>query len=93
MMRVRLVIMAIGFFSFAQLAQADWTASQRITWTSGYSESPVIAVDPSGNLHVVWKDSTPGNDEIYYKKSTDGGASWSTSQRLTWSPGSSYGPA
>jgi hypothetical protein len=27
-----------------------------------------IAVDPSGNIHVVWYDDTPGDFEIYYKK-------------------------
>jgi hypothetical protein len=45
-----------------------WTTSQRLTWTSGGSYDPAMAADPSGNLHLVWWDGTPGNNEIYYKK-------------------------
>jgi BNR repeat-like domain len=71
---------------------ATWTASQRITWTLGSSGRPVIVVDPSGHLHVVWEDDTPGNNEIYYKKSTDGGVTWTASQRLTWNAGESRWP-
>jgi len=45
----------------------DWTPSQGLPWTTGDSKFPAIAVDSSGNLHVVWWDDTPGNSEIYYK--------------------------
>jgi len=69
-----------------------WTASRRITWTSGISVYPDIAVDPSDNLHVTWQDSSPGNEEIYYKRSTDGGNTWTTTQRLTRTSGDSYYP-
>jgi len=72
---------------------ATWTPSQRLTWTSGYSSCPVIAVDASGNLHVVWSDETPGNAEIYYVNSPDGGTTWATSKRLTWNAGASVYPA
>jgi len=87
-----LTIAALGFFLFTQGAQADWTAARRLTWNSGISVNSTIAVDPSGNLHVLWNDNTPGNPEIYYKKSTDGGSTWASSQRLTWTSGS-WGPA
>jgi hypothetical protein len=70
-----------------------WTTSQRLTWTSGYSGVPAIAVDSSGQLHVVWYHDTAGNYEIYYKKSTDGGTTWTISQRLTWTPEASGVPA
>jgi predicted neuraminidase len=69
-----------------------WTTIQRLTWTLGESWDPAMAIDSSGNLHVLWHDDTPGNEEIYYKKSTDGGAAWTTSQRLTWTPGDSLVP-
>jgi hypothetical protein len=72
---------------------ASWSISQRLTWNSGISQVPDIAVHTSGALHIVWWDSTPGNAEISYRKSTDGGAAWTTITRLTWSAGSSYGPA
>jgi len=72
---------------------STWMTSQRICWTSGSSFKPSIALDSSGNLHVVWYDDTPGNYEIYYKKSTNGGLTWMTSQRLTWNSGWSGDPS
>jgi hypothetical protein len=71
---------------------ATWTASKRLTWTSGSSEYPDLAVDSSGNLHVVWHDDTPGNKEIYYKSSLDGGTTWTASKRLTWNSDRSMDP-
>ena len=46
----------------------------------------------SDNVHVIWNDLTPGNFEIYYKKSLNGGTTWSGIARLTWNSGSSYSP-
>ena len=93
MRRTSLMIVVFGLFLLAQTAQADWSATKRITWTSGGSYEPAIAMDSSDNLHVVWQDFTPGNREIYYKRSTDGGASWGASKRLTWTSGESFSPA
>ena len=93
MRRTGLVIAALGFVFFAQAARAQWTAPQRLTWNSGYSQFPVIAVDSSGRIHLAWQDDTPGNFEIYYKKSPDGGASWEANQRLCWTSTFSHLPA
>jgi len=84
---------ALGLCLFAQGAQAQWISAQRLTWNLGASESPSVEVDGSGHLHVVWNDDTPGNEEIYYKRSTDGGATWSPAKRLSWNTGSSELPA
>ena len=89
MKRAGLIILAFGFLFFAQLAQAQWTTAKRLTWSPDYSGTPAIAIDPSGTIHVAYEDMTPGNAELYYKKSTDGGATWSPSQRLTWTLGDS----
>ena len=70
-----------------------WSSPRRLTWNSGASSSPVIAAHSSGLLHVVWHDSTPGLEEIYYKSSPDGGASWTSAKRLTWTSAGSYRPA
>jgi len=87
-----LLIAALGLFLFAQVAQADWTLERQLTWTPGFSEDPDIAVDASGSLHVVWRDDTPGNFEIYYKKSTNGGITWTLGKRLSFTPGYSGKP-
>ena len=50
------------------------TAENNNTWTVGAAGDTV---------HVVWTDSRDGNDEIYYKRSTDDGATWGSDQRLT----------
>jgi BNR repeat-containing family member len=82
------------FYKRSSDVGVTWTPSRRLTWTSGDSRSPAIAVDSQDNLHVVWNDDTPGNNEIYYRKSTDGGSTWwVTSRRLTWTSGYSAGPA
>jgi hypothetical protein len=57
------------------------------------SSSPDIKADAFGNLHVVWQEDTPGSIEIYYRKSTDGGATWGPSRRLTWNTDASISPA
>ena len=36
-------------------------------------------------VHVAWNDHAAGeNDQMYYKRSTNGGATWSGAKRLTW---------
>jgi hypothetical protein len=60
----------------------SWSADTRLTNSSGQSWYPCVSV--SGlNVHVVWYDGRDGNDEIYYKRSTDGGTSWGSDARLT----------
>jgi hypothetical protein len=70
---------------------ATWTTT-RLTWNVGDSFYQFIAADSNNHLHVTWGDNTPGNPEIYYKKSTDGGANWTT-KRLTYNAGYSSGPS
>jgi len=92
-MKRLILVLLLGFSFSAQQAQADWTAAKRLTWTSGYSFGPAIATDSSNALHVVWYDNTPGHYAIYYKRSSNGGATWSAAQRLTWTSGDSSSPA
>lgn len=68
-----------------------WGGKRRLTKNTGYSSYPCIAVSGS-NIHVVWQDDTSGRAEIYYKLSTDTGATWGKQKRLTNSEGS-YSPA
>jgi hypothetical protein len=64
-----------------------------LTWTSGESEPPDIVIDPSGNLHLVWSDKTLWSPQAFYKTSTDAGVSWTQSQALSGTSGSSGAPA
>jgi hypothetical protein len=88
----KLIFCIIGVFFFIQSIIAQtWTTTKRLTWTPSWSYNPEIAKDSKDNLYVVWSDHTPGPDEIFYKKSTDGGMTWVT-RRLTWTQGYSYVP-
>jgi uncharacterized phage-like protein YoqJ len=69
----------------------NWT-QKRLTWTSGGSWNSSIAIDSQDNIYVVWQDETLGNDEIFLKKSTNGGTNW-TQKRLTWTSGDSWNPS
>jgi hypothetical protein len=60
----------------------SWEADTRLTNNSAFSLSPSVVVSDS-MVHVVWYDELDGNQEIYYKRSTDGGISWEADIRLT----------
>ena len=57
------------------------------------STRPAIAV--SGNtVHVVWDDNTPGNFDILYRRSTNGGVSFTEPiKNLSSNTGISFQPA
>ena len=57
--------------------------------TTGKATMPSLAVDSSGNINVVWEDNTPGNYDIFYSGSTDGGATFSPPANLSNNPGNS----
>lgn len=65
---------------------------QRLTNASGNSWYPSVATDDAF-IHICWQDARDGNNEIYYKLSTDGGASWSGDTRLTNDGGASNTPS
>jgi len=88
-----LIIVIIGCFLLIQpLGAQTWTAEKRLTSNSGYSSVPIICTDSNNHIHTVWEDDTPGNLEIFYKRSTDGGTTWVT-KRLTYNSGDSYLPS
>ena len=60
----------------------NWSSDTRLTGNDSSSSIPVNAISGS-NLHVVWTDNRDGNNEIYYKHSTDGGSTWGSDYRLT----------
>jgi hypothetical protein len=76
---------------------SQWQPDVRLTnsfansYTS-YNNAWCIASSGS-NVHIVWYDSTAGNLEIYYKRSTDAGVSWGADTRLTNNTAESMGPS
>ena len=55
---------------------------------SDVHDAQVFSVDST--VYVFWMDLTLGNDDIYFKKSTDGGASFGDTINLSNDAGDSY---
>ncbi|MBL0108722.1 MAG: T9SS type A sorting domain-containing protein [Ignavibacteria bacterium] len=76
---------------------AQWQPEVRLTNNSSeslISSNNAWCVASSGPVvHVVWYDYRDGNSEIYYKRSIDGGVSWSADMQLTNDPASSWNPS
>ena len=69
-----------------------WGTDTRLTNSDG--ESALVSVAVSGTqVHIVWRDARDGNEEIYYKRSTDGGTTWEADKRLTNDPASCLNPS
>jgi len=81
------------FFKKSSNGGNTWSTRQQLTFTAAHTTSADIACDSSDNIHLVWEDKTPGNHEIYYKNSTDSGASWSVVKRLSWTAIKSIAPS
>jgi hypothetical protein len=67
----------------------SWSPDTRLTNNRGNSNLPSIS-SSTQNLYIVWHDISDGNNEIYYKRSTDNGLSWSDNIRLTDDTSNSY---
>ena len=74
---------------------AQWQPDVRLTYDdsisfTSFNNAWCIASDIN-IVHVVWFDDRDGNPEIYYKRSTDGGATWEPdTTRLTNDPAYSF---
>ncbi len=80
----------------SSFSQSQWQSDVRLTVDIAYSITAYLnnswCVKSSGDtVHVVWSDNRNGqmNLEIYYKRSVDGGLTWSNDTRLTNSTGAS----
>ena len=80
------------FYIHSTDSGVTWIGTTRLTWNAGKSCEPSIAVDSEGGVHVVWQDDSPGNEEIFYKHSTDSGETWSGITRLSWNLRESRNP-
>ncbi len=76
-----LIIIIFAIF-FTVTLNSQWLEELRLTNNSSSSHQPSVA-SIEQYVYVVWQDYRDGNDEIYYKRSTNHGANWSGDVRLT----------
>lgn len=87
----------IIFFSLnVSVVFSQWLPEIRLTNdpAQSYTTAHSRCIGAFGNyVHVVWFDERIGNREIFYKRSTDGGITWSSDIRLTFDPNDSFDPS
>jgi hypothetical protein len=69
-----------------------WSADSQVVVSSGQATTPSLASTRSGHLHLVWRDSRDGNNEIYYKEYTPAGGWDAVDTRLTVNSASQIQP-
>ena len=80
------------YFSRSSDSGASWSSALNVSHDSGSSTYPALAVDSGGAIQAAWQTHSPGNDEIYFCRSTDWGATWSAAVNVSHNPGLSWRP-
>jgi hypothetical protein len=91
-MRAISVLLALA----AGVGLAQWEPDRRLTYDDSASYASAnnawnVAAD-GDVVHVVWHDDRVGHSEVFYKRSDDGGATWSPDIRLTTDSAHSFDP-
>jgi Neuraminidase (sialidase) len=80
------------YYKHSQDGGVNWSPDDRLTNDPDYSGIPsVVAKD--NVVHIAWEDYRHQNGDIFYKRSGDGGATWSADLRLTTSSADQWDPA
>jgi hypothetical protein len=64
-------------------------APVNISNNPGFSEHPQLSVF-GNNVYATWPDNTPGNREVLFSRSTDGGTTFGEAQNLSNNPSNSH---
>jgi hypothetical protein len=59
----------------------NWGSDTRLTNATGNSRWPSLAISGT-TIHLTWTDDRTGTEQIYYKKSTNNGISWTSDVRV-----------
>lgn len=51
-------------------------------------EFPSLALGSGGDVHVTWADGRHGEEDVFYRRSSDGGQSWTGAVRISDGPDS-----
>lgn len=79
------------YFARSSDGGATFSNPLNVSNDAGSSANPFLAIDAGANINVAWEDGTPGNTDIFFGRSTDSGATFSTFN-LSNDPGLSLAP-
>src|SRR5262245_56877917 len=93
-MIVATLFVAGNSFVKPSIAESDKDPDQRAMPTSNSpaSDPGQVVIASGNNRFAVWQDSTPGNYDIFLRRSTDNGVTWQPTVNLSNNPGPSIDP-
>jgi len=63
-------------FSRSEDSGKTYSSPLNLSNNAGSGQFPSVAIDSDGHIHVAWQDTQDGFSDIFYVKSTDGGATF-----------------
>lgn len=72
--------------SFAPGREVDTDLQPAKRFLPFLPEFPSLAVGPDGDLAVAWSDARHGDEDVFLRRSTDGGATWTEPVRVNDNP-------
>lgn len=81
----KIIMPAALIFLLVTVCSSQWQTDVRLTSSTGSSLTNIgrSMVSENDYLHICWIDNRDGNFEVYYKRSTNAGLTWSADHRLT----------
>jgi hypothetical protein len=89
-----LLVVVVWILALGQVVWS-WSNYVNISQNEGNSYRPAVAIDSAKTIHIAWSDNSlnyPGNSEILYRTSSDGGVTWSAIQNVSNSASASIQP-
>ncbi len=72
---------------------SSWSSDTQLTFSASRDLKPALCQAANGSIWMMWSSDRSGGYDLYYKISSDYGASWSNSVRLTTHPSLDKSPA
>lgn len=89
MSALRHVLFLATFLCCSAFADIAFYDPINLSYTSGHSFAPSIDVNSQGVVYVAWHDNEPGNQDIFFIKSEDKGASYQDKKNISNNLGNS----
>lgn len=71
------------FFALSGDGGVTFSTPLNISNNSGISEAPFLTIDAGANIDVAWQDNSSGNQDIFFSRSADSGATFSSPINLS----------